>query len=203
MVEPGSVEGGLERDLERVGGGRGLELVDAVALADDGDAEHHEHGRGGGQHRGGPARHGAPRRTGRLGRPHRLLRRGRRGDRPQSELGGRGVEGARDPRPQAVGCVAALVGQERGDLTVLGDLGPAPGARRQVGLDRGALVGVDGVEGVGAEQLGDLVVGHALVAHGWPPTPASARPERRRRSPVRILVFTVPSGSSSIVATSR
>ena len=102
-----------------------------------------------------------------------------------------------------LGGVAALVGEERRDLTVLGHLGATAGTGREVGLDRGALVGVDRVEGVGPEEVDDLVVGHVPLVHGWPPTPASASPVRRRRSPERILVFTVPSGSSSIDATSR
>ena len=36
-----------------------------------------------------------------------------------------------------------------------GDLGPGPGVGCEVGLDLAALVLVDGVEGVGAEQLLD------------------------------------------------
>jgi hypothetical protein len=41
---------------------------------------------------------------------------------------------------------------------VVGDLGPAARALAEVELDELGLVGVDGIEGIGAEQLLDLTV---------------------------------------------
>ena len=64
--------------------------------------------------------------------------------------------------------------------------------------------GVDGVEGVGPEQVGEVVV---AGDHGRTPssaaTPTAASSTRRRFSPARIRLFTVPSGSPRMAATSR
>ena len=57
-----------------------------------------------------------------------------------------------------VGRIGVVVGEQRRDLPQLGHLGTAPGAVRQVRLDRLGLVGVDRVEAVRAQQLLDLVV---------------------------------------------
>ena len=72
---------------------------------------------------------------------------------------------------------------------------------REVLFDLLALVVVERVERVDAEQLLDLVVGHGC----WPfaPSPATASWPCIRFKPLRILLFTVPSGSPRIVATSR
>src|SRR3546814_4326443 len=90
----------------------------------------------------------------------------------------------------------STVGQQGDRFAVVVHRGPAARALCQVVLDQGALVVVDGVERVGAQQVLHLVGGHVR-------TPDSARPARRRLSPERILVFTVPSGTSSISATRR
>jgi len=84
---------------------------------------------------------------------------------------------------------------------MVGDLGAAAGALVEMAVDGVALVALDGVEGVGPEELGDLIVGQ-LSLH-TPPIPASTRSARIRFSPERMRLFTVPSGWSSLVATSR
>ena len=77
---------------------------------------------------------------------------------------------------------------------------PGSAGRRQVLLELGELVAVDGVEGVGRQELARLLVGHHAST---PRTPASARTARMRRMPLRIRLLTVPSGWSSSRATSR
>ena len=62
------------------------------------------------------------------------------------------------------------------------------------------LGAVDGIERVGAEQFAGFFVGHHAST---PRTPASFSTARMRRMPLRMRLFTVPSGCSSIVATSR
>ena len=85
------------------------------------------------------------------------------------------------------------VAESPGHLTEGIELGAAAGARIEVCLQLGELLAVDGVEGVGAEELAGIVVGHHASA---PRTPASesARRARIRRMPLRIRLFTVPSG---------
>ena len=75
---------------------------------------------------------------------------------------------------------------------------------REVRLDLLALVGVDRVERVRAEELVELG-GAQLSAHG-PPLPArplETSDWRSRPSPDRIRLLTVPSASPSSCATSR
>ena len=160
----------------------------------DGHAE--EEGDGGGNRHGDG---GDPQRDrpGRPGRPG-----GEAGEAGEVERRRRLVERLGDPVPHPFGRPLAAVGEEGGGLPVPLDLGPAAGAAGQVGLDHVALVVVDGVEGEGSEELLDVVVGEA-AAHGAPPIPASTRTVRKRRRPERMRLLTVPSGSSSRLATSR
>jgi hypothetical protein len=76
-------------------------------------------------------------------------------------------------------------------LTEPVDLGPARGARGEVPLERGPLDVVEGVDGVRADEGMD--VAHVVA------TPIASR---IRISPSRILVLAVPTGRSSMVATS-
>jgi hypothetical protein len=94
------------------------------------------------------------------------------------------------------------VRQVRRHLTVLSHLGPATRALDQVAFDALALIGVDGVERVGTQHLGELVEGVVHV-HSPNPTPALTNSVRNRFNPERIRLFTVPSGSSNMTATSR
>ncbi len=80
-------------------------------------------------------------------------------------------------------------------------LGPATGAVGEVLLDLAGLVAVDGVEGVGPQELFDLAGGERC--HDAPPAPASTNSTRIFLSPERMRLLTVPSGSPSRVATSR
>ena len=114
---------------------------------------------------------------------------------------GPGVDLRRDPVPELGRRVHPDVGDEAGHLPVLGHLGRAPWALGQMGADRGGLVGVDGVERERTQELGDLVVVHGSV-HAVS-TPCCASADLSRRSPLRIRLFTVPSGCPRIDATSR
>ena len=67
-------------------------------------------------------------------------------------------------------------------------------------LELAKLLPVDRVEGVGAEELARLFVGHHAST---PRTPASVRAARMRRMPLRIRLLTVPSGWPRSSATSR
>ena len=69
----------------------------------------------------------------------------------------------------------------------------------QVGLDQLLLVAVHRVEGEHGEELTGLLVGHHAST---PWTPASTSAARIRRMPLRMRLFTVPSGVSSSAATS-
>ena len=71
------------------------------------------------------------------------------------------------------------------------DLGAALGAGGQVLLEPGALVVVDSIDGVGADQAVDVVVHRS-----------SPKVSRRRIRPSRMRVLAVPTGMSSITATS-
>lgn len=91
---------------------------------------------------------------------------------------------------------------------MLGDLDRALDAVVEMALHHRRSLGIDGVQGVDAEQLLDLRVARlaALGSHCSAPagsTPRSARLMRSRPRPERMWLFTVPSGSSSISATSR
>ncbi len=97
--------------------------------------------------------------------------------------------------------VAGGVAQQGRDLAVGGELRPAPGAGGEVVVDLVALVGVERVERIDAEHLLDLVVGHGCSP--FRPSPETLSWPCMRFSPLRILLFTVPSGSPRIVATSR
>ena len=109
----------------------------------------------------------------------------------------------RDAVPQPLGRGRAREGEHRGHLAVLLHLGASPRVRRRGSASDGAaLVGVDGVEGVGAEQrlelLGRMATSRRLAspAHASPTvSPTAASSPRSRFSPARIRLFTVPSGS--------
>ncbi len=97
----------------------------------------------------------------------------------------------------------AGVGQHGRNLPVLDHLGRAARAGLEVALDDRRLVGLDRVEGVRAQQLLDLGVGKRFDAHDdAPPTPDALSGPRIRLSPARIRLFTVPSGSPNMSATS-
>ena len=89
--------------------------------------------------------------------------------------------------------------QHRGRNLQLADLVARVAVIGEVLVDLRALVVVDRVERVGAEQL--LELGMRQLSFHAPPIPASARPSRMRRSPERIRLFTVPSGWSRSAAT--
>ena len=93
------------------------------------------------------------------------------------------------------------VGDEAGHLPVLGHLGRTARAVQEMKPDHLRLVGIDGVERVGAEQLDNLVVAHGSVHAASTPCWASA--VRSRFRPLLILLFTVPSGWPRSDATSR
>ena len=82
------------------------------------------------------------------------------------------------------------LGEQAARLAEAVDLGAALGALGEVALELGALDVVERVDGVGAGQGVD-------VAH-WP-TPIASR---SRISPSRMRVLAVPTGRSSMVATS-
>ena len=94
--------------------------------------------------------------------------------------------------------------QHRCDLLELRDLDPSHRRAREVRLDLLALVAVERVERVDAEELLQLGRGQ-LSSHGSPDpmAPLLTSSSRSRPSPVRMRLFTVPSGSSSNAATSR
>ena len=83
------------------------------------------------------------------------------------------------------------VSQRGGSLAQAGHLGLAVEAPRKVLLEGGALVVVEGIDDVGT--------GQRVQRLGHCPTPIVSR---RRMSPSLILVLAVPSGRSSMVATS-
>ena len=109
-------------------------------------------------------------------------------------------QAAGDARPQPLGQGLHRVAHGRRHLAQAVELGPAARAGLQMLLELGELVAVDGIEGVGTQELARLVVGHHAST---PRTPASARTARMRRMPLRIRLLTVPSGWSSSCATSR
>ena len=84
------------------------------------------------------------------------------------------LEGGRDAVPEVLGRagrgVHDGVAQQRRDVTVRGQLGATTRAGDEMLVDRLALFGVESVEGIGAEQLLQLVVGHGC-------SPARPRPE--------------------------
>ena len=127
-------------------------------------------------------------------------------DGDESELRDRagriGSELVRDAVPQSVGGLTTGERHHRGDLAVLGHLGACSWVLLQVLLDLLALVGIDGVECVGAQQLVHLGRCQPSV-HDGPPVPMSMSVERIRLRPDRMRLFTVPSGSRKSAATSR
>ena len=199
---PGRRGGVAETVLSPCSWNSALEPVEpAVVLRPERHAE--EEGEGGGDgHGGGGHRSGidaaalAARRSGVVpggdGSPMGATGRARRRRGLLEALG--------DAGPHALGGPLAAVGEEGGGLPVGLHLGPAAGAAGQVGLDDVALVVVDGVEGEGAEQLLDVLVGEAA---SWRTDPGVDEGRRKRRRPERMRLFTVPSGSSRRVATSR
>ena len=114
---------------------------------------------------------------------------------------GPGIDPRRDAVPDLRGRVDADVGDQSRHLPVLGHLGRAPWALGQMGADGGGLVGIDGIERERTQERSDLVVVHGSV-HAVS-TPCCASADRSRRSPLRIRLFTVPSGWPRIDATSR
>jgi hypothetical protein len=72
------------------------------------------------------------------------------------EWRGRLDELAGDSAPEPFGGGRSRIGQEAGDLPVIGDFGPAAGASGQVPLDPFGLLGAYSVEGVCAQQLLDF-----------------------------------------------
>ena len=82
-------------------------------------------------------------------------------DEPHGRRGGP-LDRRGDPLPEAFGR-RSTDGEVGGDLAVGVDLGPAARAGGEVGLDLGPLVVVDGIEGVGPEQLLDGVMRHRSV----------------------------------------
>lgn len=88
-----------------------------------------------------------------------------------------------------------------GHLPIGVQLGPAPRAGVDVRPQRVELGTVDRVEGECPHQLGGLLVTHGALGHLIAPLATSEA--RMRCSPERIRLLTVPSGSSSISATSR
>ena len=120
----------------------------------------------------------------------------------------RPLEAAGDAVPQVGRGLPTGIGQEAGHLVVLGHLGAALDAGQKMALDQRRLLRVGGVERVRTQQRLDLGVagfGWQAVHRSAPAgaTPRSARLARSRLRPVRIRLLTVPSGSSSISATSR
>ena len=97
------------------------------------------------------------------------------------------------------GAALPRVCEHRRRLAHLPHLGPGFGMIGEVGLDAPAVDVVDRVEGVGTEQLVEMVVGRHVPTS----TPAATSSRCSRRSPLRILLFTVPSGTSRRAATSR
>ena len=93
-------------------------------------------------------------------------------------------------RSEAGGAIGDGVGQQGGGLAEAGHLGLAVLALGEVPLEPGALEVVERVDGVGAGQRVD--VGHDA-------TPIVSR---SRMSPSRIRVLAVPTGRSSMLATS-
>jgi hypothetical protein len=68
------------------------------------------------------------------------------------------LQGLDDALPHALGGGAAAVADECRHLTEVGHLGSTPWALAEVELDDLVLLTIDGVEGVGAQELFDLGV---------------------------------------------
>ena len=163
-----------------------LDSIVVVAQVADLPAEHDECDDGGrGQHHGGDV--AAP---------------------PAADVEAHGrrhlVDGFGDAVPHTLGSGVVVVGEQCRDLPQLGDFRAATWALGQVCLHRVALLWLDRVEAVGAEQRLDLLVGQLdHDASPLAPTPDFASSSRMRRMPDRIRLFTVPSGCASTTATSR
>ena len=72
--------------------------------------------------------------------------------------------------------------------------GAVRAAGREMRFERGALFGIERTESVGFEQLAELVAVLHVVA---------CNPSFKRSKPLRIQLFTVPSGSFSVAAISE
>ena len=105
-----------------------------------------------------------------------------------------------DLGPQPFGRRLHRVAHGGRDLAQAVELGATTRAGLEMLLELGELVAVDGIERVGTQQIAGFFVRHHAST---PRTPASARTARMRRMPLRIRLLTVPSGWSSISATSR
>ena len=106
-----------------------------------------------------------------------------------------------DAVPYAIGRVRTGVREERGDLAQVADLRATTRTVGEVTVDERGFIRLDRVDGIGAQELLDLFVRHASLPS--PSCCASTSESRMRRSPARMRLFTVPSGSSSMCATSR
>ena len=154
--------------------------------------------------------------------PHRGCARGDAGGAGQGKRRPGGGEAGFDLAQDAALEHVARVARGRAEADALGDRAQrrdlrlaVVAARVEVGPDERGLVGVEGVEGVGLEQLGGEVVqvaggeggGHASAptsgrrsgaGSGGSSTPTRpSRATRILRMPNRMRVFTVPSGVAS------
>ena len=115
------------------------------------------------------------------------------------------LERSSDTVPDVVGRdrrgVADGVAQQGRDLAVGGELRAAPRAGGEVVVDLLSLVRIERVERIDTEHFLDLVVRHGCSP--FRPSPETVSWLCMRFNPLRILLFTVPSGSPRIVATSR
>src|SRR5581483_1477614 len=178
-------EGGQCRPLQVIVGHGGLHPVEPMVLADDPHAEHGDGDRGHGGQPGQETQTAA-------GPPSE------RDDRRQFERGRRLLQGGGNAIPHIVG--SRLVGHQKAGHFMIGrEFALTGGAFAQVPLDAPIFVGIDSVESVGGEELFqfEMVVDHV------PSNPASTKGSRRRRSPERIRLLIVPSGSPKRRATSR
>ncbi len=121
----------------------------------------------------------------------------------EAHLGRPFLERSGDALPHALGSLRATPGHPRRDLEMAGQLRPTARALGEVMIDDATLVVVDRVERVGTQEL--LDVGHRQleIAHRRTSTSDPSSKPRIFLSPVRIRLFTVPSGSPRIFATSR
>ena len=183
--------GGLFELLRDVLTRRLVRLVEIVVERHDLECEHDGGGRSnrgnrrGDPHRPPPATSCAPRRE--LVAPLLALVVDDVGFDAGPQLGRRGLVDR--------GCA----GEDGDGLAQLVDLGAGLLVAFHVSLDQLALVGLEGVEHVHAEEFVHL--GAGFDRRHWC-TPASMSAARSRSSPDRIRLLTVPSGCSSKTATS-
>ncbi len=100
-----------------------------------------------------------------------------------------------------MGHLDLAIAEGGGRLPIGVELGPAPRAGVHVRPQRVELGTIDRVEGECPDQLGGLLVVHGVLGHLIAPLATSEA--RMRCRPDRIRLLIVPSGSSSICATSR